>query len=439
MATDPEAHHYVRFRGRVTGPVSSHELARMTSRGQLTRFHEVSSDGLAWTSAVPPVPAGPPAHPGVGHIPSSEPVQATASQPTVSAAFQTPTTAAISAPDVLETLEPYKPRPMWPWLVAIAAVLLLSVLGTLAVTQGWFSSPQPTDAPQQPAQDVATPSPALPIIPPMPVLVPEGSPTVSASPGLRGLKREALKLSSPKVLCSYQKLVKDVPQVSGGTGSACVVQVKAGRLILATNKHVLGFPGMARDEAGDAVHAIIMSYQLSIRFPSGKVRPVLRAGLESKSKDLARLEVDAADLTEGIDYVVLPSEFGAGATKLEVSEIEEGDPVVAVGNPLDGLDGTQTRGHVSAIRAGASTFIQIDAAINPGNSGGPLFIERDRLYYWVGINTLKFGGGVIERVENISFAIHVNDFTAAQFEDFSVDKAGAVSVLVREGFTAEAR
>lgn len=442
MASDPHNQYYIRFRGRVTGPVSLEELDRMTSRGQLSRFHEISCDGLVWRSAAAQ------AYLFAGRLPVDESVQAAAPPlpdwmpPLGHAAASIPAKTLNAAPEAsLETLDQRTGNPrrvLWPWIIAGISLVLFSVLTTLAISQGWLSSPDSNDKPSLPAETMSLQPPSSPVDP-VPMPVPDGSQTASDHRVLRGLKRESLKLSSPKILCSVQKLDKNVPQVYSGGGSACVVQLKENRLILATNKHVLGFDGIARDAEGNAVHAIIMSYQLSVHFPSGKVRPVVRAGLESKSKDLARLEVDVSDLIEGIDYVILPSEYGSGTTKTKVSEIEEGDPVVAVGNPLNGLDGTQTRGHVSAIRAGATTFIQIDAAINPGNSGGPLFVEREKLYYWIGINTLKLGGGVVEKVENISFAIHVSDFTSAQFEDFSVDKEGAVNVLVREGLTAEVR
>jgi serine protease Do len=74
-------------------------------------------------------------------------------------------------------------------------------------------------------------------------------------------------------------------------------------------------------------------------------------------------------------------------------EVQSGEWVVAVGNPL-GLQSTITAGIVSAIGRGrlglgkdqysVENYIQTDAAINPGNSGGGLFDLEGKL---VGINT----------------------------------------------------
>jgi S1-C subfamily serine protease len=95
--------------------------------------------------------------------------------------------------------------------------------------------------------------------------------------------------------------------------------------------------------------------------------------------------------------------------QLEDSDtLEVGDLVLAIGNPF-GVGQTVTSGIVSGLArseigaAGASVFIQTDAAINPGNSGGALVDMSGKL---VGINTMIFsqtGGSV-----GIGFAIPSN-------------------------------
>ena len=73
------------------------------------------------------------------------------------------------------------------------------------------------------------------------------------------------------------------------------------------------------------------------------------------------------------------------------SQLQVGDPVVAIGNPF-GLDRTATAGIVSALQREIKApngftidnAIQTDAPINPGNSGGPLIDaagpgDRDQL------------------------------------------------------------
>ncbi|HEY8083562.1 MAG TPA: trypsin-like peptidase domain-containing protein [Solirubrobacterales bacterium] len=94
------------------------------------------------------------------------------------------------------------------------------------------------------------------------------------------------------------------------------------------------------------------------------------------------------------------------------SEVEVGDPVVAIGNPF-GLDSTVTSGIVSALQRqiqapngfSISHVIQTDAAINPGNSGGPLIDASGRV---IGINSqIETGGGGGGNV-GIGFAIPIN-------------------------------
>lgn len=89
--------------------------------------------------------------------------------------------------------------------------------------------------------------------------------------------------------------------------------------------------------------------------------------------------------------------------------VQVGDPVVAIGNPLGKeLLGSVTSGIISAtkreIAVGNTTqsFLQTDAAINPGNSGGALVNSAGQV---IGINSAKIGG---DGVEGIGFAIPIN-------------------------------
>ncbi|MFP4330249.1 MAG: Do family serine endopeptidase [Spirochaetaceae bacterium] len=91
-------------------------------------------------------------------------------------------------------------------------------------------------------------------------------------------------------------------------------------------------------------------------------------------------------------------------------ELEVGDLVLAVGNPL-GFESTVTSGIVSAVGRQAqpgvaplTDYIQTDAAINRGNSGGALVNIRGEV---VGINTwiASASGGSI----GIGFAIPINN------------------------------
>ncbi len=87
------------------------------------------------------------------------------------------------------------------------------------------------------------------------------------------------------------------------------------------------------------------------------------------------------------------------------ANLQIGEDVIAIGNPLGSLGGTVTKGIVSAkersIPVGnyTMTLLQTDTAINPGNSGGGLFNMRGEL---VGVVNAKTSD---EEIEGICFAI----------------------------------
>ncbi len=130
---------------------------------------------------------------------------------------------------------------------------------------------------------------------------------------------------------------------------------------------------------------------------------------------------DAAVVAEAStrDLALLQVEDTTGLTPLpfaDLSLLEVGDPVIAIGNALglDAADPTVSAGIVSAtgrtLESPVGTMqnlIQTDAAINPGNSGGPLLNARGEV---VGINT-----AIIGRAQNVGFAISVD--TAGAFID----------------------
>ena len=92
-----------------------------------------------------------------------------------------------------------------------------------------------------------------------------------------------------------------------------------------------------------------------------------------------------------------------------------GDHVLAVGNPLGELTFSMSGGMVScvnrAINVDGTPFnmIQTDASINPGNSGGPLFNQYGEV---VGIVSAKYSSYSSESVEGLGFAIPINDVIA---------------------------
>ena len=118
--------------------------------------------------------------------------------------------------------------------------------------------------------------------------------------------------------------------------------------------------------------------------------------------------VVGSDVPSDVAVLKVPTENLIQIPLGDSTKLEQGDYVVAIGNPF-GLQHSATFGMVSGVgRSGINPdgyedFIQTDASINPGNSGGALVNLRGEL---VGINSaiLSRSGGNI----GIGFAIPVN-------------------------------
>ena len=120
-----------------------------------------------------------------------------------------------------------------------------------------------------------------------------------------------------------------------------------------------------------------------------------------ESNDIAVLKVDAKNLT--------PVILG------DSDQLNVGDSVVAIGNPLGQLAFSLTSGSVSALNRRISisnvamNLIQTDCAINSGNSGGALFNSYGEV---IGITNAKYsssGTSNTAAIENIGFAIPINN------------------------------
>ncbi len=120
-----------------------------------------------------------------------------------------------------------------------------------------------------------------------------------------------------------------------------------------------------------------------------------------ENNDIAVLKIDA----EGLTPVIIG----------DSDNLNVGDDVIAIGNPLGELTFSLTKGVVSALDREVTLsssvtmdLIQTDCAINSGNSGGPLF---DMYGEVVGITNAKYSssGSISEAsVDNIGFAIPIN-------------------------------
>ena len=159
-----------------------------------------------------------------------------------------------------------------------------------------------------------------------------------------------------------------------GTGSG-VIYDKSGLIV--TNNHVV---------EGASEIVVSLSDGTSV---SGKILGT------DPATDLAVVKINADNLPV--------AEFG------DSSDIQVGEPAIAIGNPL-GLEfrGSVTVGVISAlnrsVQVGERKFnlIQTDAAINPGNSGGALVNADGKV---IGINSAKIA---VSSVEGIGFAIPIN-------------------------------
>lgn len=118
-----------------------------------------------------------------------------------------------------------------------------------------------------------------------------------------------------------------------------------------------------------------------------------------ESNDVAVLKIDASDLQ--------PVVLG------DSGNLNVGDSVLAIGNPLGELTFSLTAGVVSALDrevtlSGNVTMelIQTDCAINSGNSGGALFNLYGEV---IGITNAKYSSsGSGASIDNIGFAIPIN-------------------------------
>jgi putative serine protease PepD len=147
--------------------------------------------------------------------------------------------------------------------------------------------------------------------------------------------------------------------------------------LIMTNSHVVS--AASGDQSGPGPDARAAT-AARVTFADGRTAPFTVVGADPTT-DIAVVRVQGVS---GLTPITLGSS----------SNLQVGQPVVAVGSPL-GLEGTVTNGIISAlnrpVHAGDSpnqnTFldaIQTDAPINPGNSGGALVNMNGEL---IGINS----------------------------------------------------
>lgn len=201
----------------------------------------------------------------------------------------------------------------------------------------------------------------------------------------------------PQVVEIYTYKTKETNIVSG-SGSGIII-TEDGYIV--TNTHVLD--GMEKYTVNTYDNK---SYTAEI------------VGRDAKT-DIAVIKIDAKGLS--------------AATLGNSDEVNQGEAVVAIGNPA-GLTGSITDGIVSGlnrkIKTDATSFemncIQTNAAISPGNSGGALVNLYGQV---IGITSSKYA---TVNSEGLGFAITINDALPIIEELIS---QGYVSGRVRVGIT----
>ncbi len=200
----------------------------------------------------------------------------------------------------------------------------------------------------------------------------------------------AVRKSSPSVVTIYtRKHIEEIAQ-SGGAAPAVPQQRRYKRERNETN---LG-SGVIVSRSGYILtnqHVVDGADEILVALPDGRGASARLIG-QDRETDIAVLQIDLPELQ--------PIHVASADQDIEV-----GDVVLAIGNPLN-VGQTVTMGIISATgrnRIGLNTFenfIQTDAAINPGNSGGALVNANGDL---IGINSAIFtqSGGS----QGIGFAI----------------------------------
>ncbi len=147
-------------------------------------------------------------------------------------------------------------------------------------------------------------------------------------------------------------------------------------------------------------HVIDGVNDLKVSFADGTTYDAVVVGGE-EANDIAVLKINATGLT--------PVVVGKSG------DLQVGEQVVAIGNPLGELTFTLTAGYVSALDRNITmsdgntiNVMQTDAAINSGNSGGPLFNIYGEC---IGIVNAKYSnnGSSGASIEGIGFAIPITD------------------------------
>ena len=299
-------------------------------------------------------------------------------------ASYTPRNETPNMPRVFSYDEPREEREKKPRRFSSGAVLGLCALCLLL--GGWFHSL---------IQDGYTRAPAEPELTPEPTqaaeLTPEPDPTATPEPTAVPVlsATEIYTVACEQVVGITTDLtgsnIFGMPAAGAVSGTGCIL-TQDGYIL--TNYHVIE----------DAVQH---GYDVKVMLYSGEETTAEVVGFEKDESDIAVLKIDAAGLRP-----IVPG---------DIHDMNVGETVYAVGNPLGELTYTMTPGMISAMDREISTesslmggdtavnMFQMSASMNRGNSGGPVYNDRGEV---IGIVTAKYSAA---GVEGLGFAIPIND------------------------------
>jgi S1-C subfamily serine protease len=223
--------------------------------------------------------------------------------------------------------------------------------------------------------------------------------------GVYGLEDRSGSVTIKEVAPPY-KSSGGTPAVTGGSSSVREVYKRDVRGVVSVDVAATsdagpaGGSGFVVDEAGHIVtnqHVVEGAEEISVRFADGVRRAAEVVG-QDPSTDVALIQVDA------------PKDALKPLTLGDSNSVGVGEPVIAIGNPLN-VGISVTTGIVSGLdrpikapnNYTINDAVQTDAAINPGNSGGPLLDSRGTV---IGVNAQiasESGGS-----EGVGFAVPIN-------------------------------
>jgi regulation of enolase protein 1 (concanavalin A-like superfamily) len=328
-------------------------------------------------------------------------------------------------PTAVAALKSSGQSPMMYAILGVGGLAVLLLLGVLVIvlTRG---GGEPADRVDH-VEVVRKDSPA-PVIEPVAAVTPAGATVVATSSeaesvpvatssgaeGVPAVSSASSNLDSAEIVRRLKEatvyLKHKVNNITLGSGTGFVIEVRGDTVVLATNRHVAVFD---RDEVPESV------------LPKGskvEFEAVFRSGLGPQKEQTLPATIIAADTSEefSTDLAILAVKGVKNPpTPLSVfakSDTTEGMAYQGAGFPLGGMLGkiteskgnpsvTITRGGIAALRRddhGHVDLFQVDGSLQPGNSGGPIVEEKTGKL--IGVAVAKVGS-----VDTIGFVVPADE------------------------------